>query len=287
MKISKLLFLSFVLLFSMGIAAQTKQEVGAYLGGGLSTLNYKHVDGRVDNRMGFSLGFSYRYFLAENWAIQSGLELSKYNSEINQDVISGKIDAVDDEMENFEYLYTLGGYNEKQNSYFMNIPIMINYQTGNSSKMTNVYAAAGFKLGLPVSTKYTSSIASITTSGYYSANDVTYDDLLFRGFGTFTDVKTKDKVKSNMQVMLSAEFGLKNRIGEKLFIYTGLYFDYGLNDLTSKNKNFIEYNTNEPLSIRNQSILNSRIHADSETKKLVNKVNAMSFGVKVNLAFEL
>lgn len=278
MKINKLLILSIISLSCTCLQAQTRQEVGISLGGGLSSLNYKDVSKSISDRAGFTVGGTYTYFLTENWGLKSGLELSYYHSKAEIESISGAVDAVDDEKEAFEYRYSIGGYTETQNSYLVNIPLMLQFQTNRYNAISNFYASGGIKVGIPVSTKYKTNISSIKTQGYYSSTNVVYD-LPFRGFGTFPDQHVKGSINSNIQVAASLEFGVKTKVGEKLFIYSGLYCDYGLTNLAKKNKTFLEYNTDAPQTIKTSSILNS--------SSFVNKVNTMSIGVKVNLSFEL
>lgn len=286
MKINKLLIVSILSLGCIPLNAQTKQVIGGSLSGGLSSLNYKDVSTSISDRAGFAVGGTYTYFLNENWGIKSGLELSYYHSKSEIESIAGHVAAIDDEKEAFEYRYSIGGYTETQNTYLINIPLLLHFETSRPNAVSNFYASGGFKIGIPVSNKYKSEISSIKTQGYYSETNVIYD-LLFRGFGTYTDQNVKGSINSNIQVAASLEFGIKNKIGENLFIYSGLYCDYGLNNLTKKNKTFLEYNTDEPARIKNNSILNSKYANGSNTSSFVNSVNTMSFGVKVNVAFEL
>lgn len=268
--------------------AQVKQEVGVFLGGGLSSLNYDGVSSSLQDRMGFTGGFSYMYFLTNNWAVKSGLELSYYHAETDINSISGWSNAIDNENQAFEYQYKVGGYREKQNSYIMNIPVMLSFQTDRSNATTNFYVSGGFKLGIPVSNKYKSEISSIKTQGYYPDRNVTLDDLYFAGFGTYADRVSKDGFSTNIQVMTSLEAGIKNKIGDNLYIYSGLYFDYGLNSLAKKNKNFIEYNNVSPNDILNNSVLNSKqLDSNNNSVSIVDKVHPIAFGIKVNVAFEL
>lgn len=146
---------------------------------------------------------------------------------------------------------------------------MVSYNTVGLTKTTDLYASVGVKLGIPVSTKYKGNISSIKTEGYYPSTNTTYDDLTFRGFGVFSDVRTKDKIANKFQVIGSAEIGLKNQVGKGLFVYTGIYFDYGLTSLASQNKTFIQYNSMEPKAIHNESILNSTYLKDGNKEKIV------------------
>jgi hypothetical protein len=80
-----------------------------------------------------------------------------------------------------------------------------------------------------------------------------------------------------MSVALSLEGGMKWRIGRKQFIYTGIYFDCGLNNI-NKNKNapkpFIIYDNSDPESFTSNSVLSS----------LPDKANVMAFGIKLRYA---
>lgn len=288
MKLHKSLLIGIICFIPALLNAQIKQEIGVYLGGGLSSLNYKNVSTDFSDRLGFMGGFSYNYFITNNWSLKSGLELSYYHAKADLNSIEGSVDAIDDEKESFKYQYTIGGYNETQKAYLINIPVMASFQTNRSNATTNLYVSGGFKLGLPISSKYKSNMSSITTKGYYPKNNVTYTDFIFRGIGSFSDINSNGNLKTNLQVLASLEFGIKNKIGDKLYLYSGLYFDYGLNSLTKKDKTLIQYNEVLPKDIHNQSILNSNyINADNASSSIVKGVHPIAFGIKINVVFEL
>ena len=85
---------------------------------------------------------------------------------------------------------------------------------------------------------------------------------------------------------------MKWALSDKLFLYTGAYLDYGLNDIVkdSRNQNFTKFgDTSEGLVLRNNSFLNSTIGYSSNTltQKLSDKVIPVSIGLKVRLALAL
>lgn len=266
------------------MSAQIKQEFSVYGAGGLSTLDYKvqGVNVEESKRAGYSFGVGYSYFLTEKWGLNTGLEFSTYMGKAELQSISDQFDAVDDELENFVYKYTVGGYEEKQRVSYLNIPLMVQFQT---SVDDGFYVALGGKIGLPVVKRYTSNMSSIATQGYYPSTDVTYDDFLYRGFGKFSDRSNKGDLDLKVAFMLSAEAGVKSRLNDKLCLYTGVYVDYSLNNVAKDGERFLSYDASHSTAFNNKSILNSQYLNDKEQSNFVNKVRPLAIGVKVRLAF--
>jgi hypothetical protein len=75
--------------------------------------------------------------------------------------------------------------------------------------------------------------------------------------------------------MLSFEAGLKWRFGNKVFLYTGAYFDFGLNDpIKNERAPYQYFNSVEKLS-------------ELKLLQFTNKVNLMTVGLKLRWAFAL
>jgi hypothetical protein len=72
------------------------------------------------------------------------------------------------------------------------------------------------------------------------------------------------------------ETGMKWQIGENVSLYTGAYCDYGLNSVAKNaNQPFINYSVERP----------SEFTANSVLTALTSKVNIITAGIKVRLAF--
>jgi hypothetical protein len=162
---------------------------------------------------------------------------------------------------------------EKQNAMFLNIPVMLQYQTGKANKF---YVLGGAKIGIPLSGSYKMT-AKITNNGYYPKYNNWASTQKFAGFGVFENQKSDGDLDLKVSFMLSAEAGMKWAISDNLRLYTGLYFDYGLNDIVgAHDKPFFNYGAATP---ENFSI-------NSSLESLTDKVSNMAIGIKIKLAIE-
>ncbi|MFV0419510.1 MAG: outer membrane beta-barrel protein [Dysgonomonas sp.] len=267
------------------LIGQNNQEVSVYGGGGLSTLKYKTVAGKQDNGTGGLFGIDYTYFFSEKLGFSSGLEIALYNAKMQINDFSDRYMVKDIDEDEFEFRTVVTNYEEKQNTAYLNIPLMLRFQTGGNNKF---YAAAGGKIGLPLGGNYKINSSTIKNSGYYADEDYEYTTQEFMGFGTFTDRNISDEVKFKMALILSAELGVRWQLKEGLYLYTGTYIDYGLNDILNeeKNKRFVEYNAASPRDFILNGALVSQYSNDNKTAAFIDKITPMAVGIKIRLAFD-
>ncbi|GAB6008748.1 hypothetical protein [Dysgonomonas reticulitermitis] len=271
------------LFFSTMLVAQTKQEISVYTGGGLSSLNYKTNIGVHKSLPGGMFGIGYQYFLTSKLGVKTGLELSGSNAKLSINTLSANSRA-NDGASDFEYRSKVSDYEEKQSSIFVSIPLMLQYNKG------ILYGAIGGKIGIPISGKYNVTKSTYENSGYYAFENTEYTEQEFLGFGTFINQEEKGDIDLKMAYMLSVELGAKWNLTGNMYLYTGIYMDYGLNDINKEKetKAFIEYNTNDPENfIRNSAIL-SHYTQDEKTESITDmKIRPLNIGFKVSLAFGL
>lgn len=286
MKVVKYILIAVAGLMSCtALNGQSRHEFSVYAGGGLSSLNYKTTIGDQKDGFGGSFGLGYHYFFTDNIALGTGLELSLYNAKATFNSLSDKYITKDIDGNSFEFRSTVTNYEEKQNSMFVNIPVMLQYQFEGENKF---YIAAGGKIGIPVSGKYKTEGATIKNSGHYTEDDLDHMDQEFLGFGTFTGRDMDEDVDFKVAFMLSLELGMKWKIGETMSLYTGAYLDYGLNDIQkdSRTDNFVAYNTASPKDFKTSSILTSKYSLDGATvMTFTDKVSPIAAGIKIRLAF--
>ena len=272
---------------SLSAFAQSTHELSVYAGGGLSTLNYDLSKGDRENGWGGDFGLGYTFFFNENWGINTGVGLALYNAKAllnNTTLITPNLR--DDEGDPFDMHSTFGNYEEKQNTMFLNIPLMVQYQTGKTHKL---YAMGGVKVGIPMSGTYEMNSATITNKGYYTKINNWAETQKFAGFGVFKNQESDGDIDDmKLAFMLSAEAGMKWAVSKVFSLYTGLYFDYGLNDISgTHNKPHIDYNANSPTVFALNSITNSQ-YAQTQngaTQTFTDKIAPMAVGVKLRLSF--
>jgi len=246
-------------------------EYSIYGASGLSTLMYDIKGSDKTNEFGGLLGFGYTYFFAPNWGIGSGLEMALYNAEFKFKKYTQKPYMIDNYEGEIEFRSTVMGYREKQSVSLLQIPLMLQYQCGENYQF---YAMAGTKIGFPLAGKNKISADSVKNSGYRSFEDYEYTTQKFLGFGTFPEKKSEKKLPLQTAVLLSAETGMKWKLNETLRLYTGVYFDYGLNSVTRRSHNSgraIEYSDYvEPFTFNS----------------LIDEITPLAVGLKLKFSFD-
>ena len=295
----KKLTITIVTLFaaiSMQLSAQAVHEFSAHAGVGLSSLSYQLSQGNRSGGFGGDFGVGYTFLQVKeravetgrvsylNWGIHSGIGVGLYNANAKlndvKTVTSNLSDGEDKQngYDIFNLHTTLSGYNETQNTMFLNIPVMGLFQ------IDQFYAMGGVKVGIPLSGKYKSKDATLKNRAYYPALDNWIDDLKFRGLGTFSGKDNNGDLDLGVAVLLSLEAGYKWSIADNLSLYTGVYFDYGLNNVVKGDKQaFINYDAKNPENFTANSVL-SAYTDDSKSTTFINKANIMAVGIKVRVA---
>lgn len=274
--------ISAVLIFTASLCAQDIHELSVYGGAGLSELKYKPVVGKTSGGFGGDFGIGYKFFFHKNIGIGSGLELGFYNKNYRLDHLSSVYLAVDTDGEEFEFRSTLNNYRENQRSMYLNIPLMMQYRTGGAVKF---YAALGGKVGFPLSVKYKATSALLTNSGYYDYENYEYTELDFLTLGKFDTQSKKESFDLKTAFMLSAEIGASKKLNDKLSLFAGAYFDYGLNDIRKDKsaQHLIPYTPGETAEINN--LAGSYYIVDNSTIDASGKIIPLAVGLKVGLTF--
>ncbi|NDV69327.1 outer membrane beta-barrel protein [Dysgonomonas sp. 25] len=285
-KINSILILVVFLIFPLGkISAQTPtHEISVQGGMGLSGLKLSMNHGDSKQKFGGSFGVGYTYFFNENFGLNTGLEVSFLSSEAKFAGMSDRYNTVDSSGDSYQFRSEIGSYKETHNTTYLNVPIMAQYQrpVWNSHQL---YCALGFKIGLPVTSKYETNGTSIKTSGYYPQYGMIVDDMAFFGFGNYQSRTVDKTVDLKVAFMLAAEVGMKWELTQSLAVYTGAYLDYGLNDVSKSGKKFMIYDAFEPTHYVNNSILESQYTNNGNTRDIADKVIPLSIGLRVRVAF--
>jgi len=272
------------LLLCTTLSAQTEHEFSIYGGAGISTLNYSVTVGEQKMGFGGQLGLGYTYFFSPNLGLRSGLELALYNSKFNLKELSTTNEAVDLYGDMFIYRSKISDLEEKQRGILFQIPVMLQFQGNGNHKF---YGAVGAKLGLPIGKSYSNTGGAIYNTGFYGHENYEYDEQEFVGFGHFKGRGSDGSLDLKMAFLLSAEAGMKWQLSG-MSLYTGIYFDYGLNNIADdKTAPLIEYNRPNPRNFTMNSIIHAQYSDASATKghSFTDKVKPMAIGIKLRLAF--
>jgi len=275
-----------IIILSLAITATAfaqetnKQELSITAGGGISTLLYTPNVGLQSNGFGYVFGLGYTFNFSENWAILTGVDLAFYNSSYEAKTLSHSYSIAHPPIAptppagsdtRFDATYEYTNYEENQTATYLNIPIMAQFSTSGKSKF---YAAAGAKIGIPISSKYKIETGSLELQGYsyYTGQYYTQG----HGFGRSMPTNEAD-LDFKLSCMLSLEMGAKWKLAEHWSLYTGIYFDYGLTDISDTNeKQMVEYN------VSGNHIYNSAIQSMPAN---IDGINNMAVGLKIKVSF--
>ncbi len=270
---------------------EKRHEISIGIGGGYSSLKYQPTVGDYKYGLGGNVSVGYTYLFKPNWGIVTGLEFALYNAKTQFTNHSDRYVAIDDENKYNQLtliVESMNNFEEKQQAYYLNIPLMLQYQS-NGDNTNKFYAAVGGKLGIPVQCKY-NSVGDYVTKGKYAFTESIFEDQPEHGFYTYKGLQEDGKLKLNLNFQLSGELGYKWLVAEDKYLYTGVYCDYGLTDIRKTKdspKNVLQYNNDNLPGYTVNSILESHYTNDKGTFNYVKKVNTLSFGLKVRLAFKL
>ena len=298
-------------LFTVSSFAQKQQnrhEFSVWGGGGISSLQYDAFIGGHEgvNKIGTGglVGLGYDYFFNYNWSLGTGVEFSALAAKTEFSLINDKFVRTIPKFGggNQMLLFDTQGndFYERQRAYYINIPIMAKYQF-DLFKGHKFYAAAGPKIGIPVDGIYRSA-GELTTVGLLWENGTQstrdrYENMPDHGFGTINQ-KQKGDLDLKVNIMASIEAGIKWRFKEnkKWHLYTGLFADFGLNDIVKDNKDakkaddFYAYTMNEAGDFNgyeiNSMLTSARSNGTpSPTDFIANRVNTFAFGAKARVTF--
>jgi len=291
----RLIFLSIVLLLSFGIVtAQNEtrkgQEFSVYGKGIFNSLEYNLPEGADLNRgNGVGLGVQYSLYLSSSWSVSAGLEYQQYRSKAILSDFNDFYRTTDAEETDFDFYSSADTYREQQWVDMVNIPILFRYETPMPWSSAFIYGAAGFQLGIPVSSKYKATAEDLKTSGYFEQWDAMLYNPAFIGFGSWGTMESdKQKLDIRNSYSLLLEVGLKQQLNKNQNLYVGFYADLGLNKLTKENapsSALIEYHINNPTEFGFNPLFNSAPHALGETYATNPKIRG--FGIKIQYAFKL
>jgi len=263
-------------------AQQYNNEWNINAGLGNSSLKYSITgDGTVNSATGGSFGFGYTHFFANEFGFSLGMEAAMYGSSLDIGTIStGYAIATPPGLKgNFTLNANYSGFNEKQSAAFVQVPIMLNFQIPLGSSAF-FYLNAGGKYGFPVSATCNQTVNSITTTGYSSYAGQTLQNIPVHGFDTYPNVTSSDKLEIGSSLMFALEAGLKWKISQKNYLYTGVYLDTGVSNVftDSSSKELLEYNEDNPTDYKYNSILQTNLSGITEMK-------TYAVGVKLKIAF--
>jgi hypothetical protein len=238
---------------------EQKHELSIFGMGGYSPVGYTLAgNGSKSSGIGGGAGLGYTFNISPLIGIVTGVEMTTYSAEASFDNVAGEYDTGTGEHQ-LEFSYSLKNYRETQSVTLFSIPVMAQYSLPLGGSAMKFYASGGFKFGFPISAKADITPGTTTTTGEYYHEQVTYVKLPQHGFVDNVSLPAvKKDIDLGFSTALALETGVRFTLTGKLNLYTGLYFDYGLNSIQKVNDRYlIEYDVSSESTFKYGSVLNT------------------------------
>jgi outer membrane protein OmpA-like peptidoglycan-associated protein len=292
----------FLFLFSFSLSAQNYRrpnaldaphEFAIHAGGGYSALRYDLSQGKRLGGLGADLGVDYSYFFNKRFGIGTGAGMALYRSSSRLNGNTFVIPNLQGNMDVYDLRTTLDRYKERQRTWMITIPLLLHYQTdlyqevsrsrGAVTDAPKFYLRGGIKVGIPVSASYAVKNASLTNVRYYPNQNVILSNRPVEGLGTFSGRSFNERLSLKPSWVATVETGIKWYVDDNLWLYTGIYFDYGLNNINKSQHNeyFLNMSETDPASFTTRSVL----AAQQSGKNLTGALSTMAVGFNFRLAF--
>lgn len=231
-------------------APMAQAQVGWYVpryitgdvGGGLQSIQFNPRDGKHKVGAGFHLNAGAVFMIDAHWGVATGVGMASYASKtIFNDMMEGSF-AVDSSINvlnhdtatwvnpQYEFRTYFRNFTEKQKLLQIEVPIAAYFQYPIDGRM-DVVGRAGFKFGIPVSSKYKLMKGTYETRAFFETG-VEYDSLPQHGFYTTEVNKEKGKCKLNpINLSLMLEGGVTYKFTKTLRAYAGINFSYCLTNI--------------------------------------------------------
>jgi hypothetical protein len=237
---------------------------------------------KVNTSVGFSgdFGVGFTGFISQQVGINVNAAVGLFNvkSKVNT------YNIIYDYKDNYGVVYDkhikLINYTEIHKSAYVSIPVMLQFQTKQKqywnwtrSQKAGFYAMGGVKLHLLFNNKYEASVDSLCTAAYFPIEGSVQGTQIFAGLGGFNGGGTSGNLDFGLLVNLAFEAGVKWRIDNNIFVYTGIFFDCALNDpIKDSRQPYEKYSSEEDFR-------------DLTLMKFSQRANLMVVGVKLRFAF--
>lgn len=318
-KMKKILYILLLLLAPLYMVAQEK---GSYISvsGGLgstkldSKLNDMFGEGVSNAKLGWNAGVGYSYYFTSKFGLSTGVGVSYYNTTVKYDGAFRSADyislgqLVDDDNisgnpRNFDLRVRLANWQEKQRTYFLEIPLMLQMQHKlGYQERYGVYAGLGAKVQIPFNEKYkvkdgrNSSDERLNVSGFYSDSGIDYGAvgnpaLIQHGYGSIHNPGEALGWSGNMDLKISyaasAELGVLIGLNPRCDLMIGGYLDYGLNNIKKGADKALLQAPSAYHPAANGNIGNGIIYNGLTNSAYTQKVKPVAFGVKIGVRMKL
>lgn len=301
------------LLLASAAFVSNAQEKGFFLTGagslGMNSFRYTlDVDHSSTPKVGYGGAIGVQYYFTPNWGVATGVGLSFYNSKATFSTswndnskyysFEGMYDN-DPLVPNEQYILRLGlnNWTETQQAYFLEVPLMLMYQTRWGLKKTiGMYFGIGAKVQIPILNEEFSveNESELSVLGYYPASGMTLGDDYQRtnyGFGKDNHIGYSGDLDLKTGFAASGEIGFLFDISPRLDLTVGAYLDYGFTDIRKGNKTnggYLIEPENGTKTIQPSDYIGDNLQYNGYVNSYaVDKVNLLSYGAKVGVRVKL
>ncbi|MCL1849827.1 MAG: hypothetical protein FWF70_00190 [Bacteroidetes bacterium] len=237
---------------------------------------------KINSSVGFSseLGFGFTGFLSRQVGIHTGVGFGMLNvkSKANLYSITPSYTGTGYPC---DLHIKLMGYTEIHRTMFVTIPVMLQFQTRqkqywnlSKSQKAGFYAQGGVKLHFLFNNKYAAGVDTLFRAAYFPELDNWAATQKFAGLGKMDGNKTDGSLDFGTMALFACEAGVKWRIDNNIFVYTGVFFDCALNDPLKKD-NRKSY----------ESYINLQDFEELTLLKFSERINLMVVGIRIRAAF--
>jgi len=281
---------------SLQMSAKTPSEFSIYGGGGYAAFHCQpSLAGATSGGFGADLGGAFTGFVSPNVGFHIGAGFGYYNVNVNvKELTTETIDQlIDANGRAFNLYTTLFDYKESHQTFCLSIPVMIHFQSNmdgswnrRHSRDAGFYLLTGIKANLMFSRKYDSEVGNLFNKAYYPTLKNWAATQNFAGLGLFTKgAKASGSLNFGVLALFTIESGVKWRLNNSMFLYTGAYFDYGLIDPSKSSrepvKNYLYQEKPNDISLPSYV----KDLDDLTLLAYTDKMNLMTVGIKLRLAF--
>lgn len=252
------------------------------VGGGLHSLKHEPKfpsknefgDCFGEGKLSAGATFSARYhhfFKDKHWGIGTGADVSFYTATSCLDGVQTTNIFDKYNNENYENSVEFIGWEERQRSLTLEIPLGVYFRTDFTEKLGFV-VGLGPKAIFPLCSRFQIKEGTYNITGYYPTDNVTFEHLEHHGFYD-NSPRYKDGISTKPVFAAYAEAGLNIKFTEKLYGYVGAYFNYGITDM-AKSHTVIANAIQDDFKGGYQGLLNSTA---------VDKANYLAAGLKIGV----
>jgi outer membrane protein OmpA-like peptidoglycan-associated protein len=258
-------------------------------------------------KLGYGGALEYQYFFSRNFGIATGVGIQRYNTNalysnsfensdsykipnfVDNDYLYVQADG--NQGQPFEMRLRLSDWKEKQQASFLEVPLMLMYQTKWGQKQrSGIYFGIGAKIQLPIMDKQYSvtNNSQLSVLGYYDQYWLTLGDPynVEPRFGTIDNTGYKGEMDLKMSIAGTGELGFLIGLSRRVDLTLGGYIDYGFNNIqkADRSQNII---TPASLQLTDNGIGSSLEYNGIVNSGVTDRINLFSFGIKLGIRVKL